>query len=374
MNKKKIIVSTLVGTIALAALSISLTLAWYGANDRLSVENLEVGVYGKGDLRISTSPEIDTFVENLVDTEQIGFQPVSSMFKSTWMNEKDETPRFYESAYKHILSNGEPYKEEAEYGFYRKEIYLLTNIRNQFAALDFDSEDVSKEERQGSLLEREDLIDDAKNQARAEKLHQENPDWNLSVSEIKEKLDNIANCLRISILVNYGNSYRYYIIDPTRGENEVTYLGGLLDNDKNGYYDTYKDINSVSREVVYGEVNDRNLIAYNDPKSDTLPVTHPETKDPYFGNSFIAEHKPTAYEYNKDLSEANGFEIAKEESLSLQQLKNDDTSVLIPLTSGVPSKIVLSIYLEGWDLDCINATMGASFMTKIGFKLKGGNI
>ena len=369
MNKRKIIISALTGTIALAALSISLSLAWYGANDRLSVENLEVGVSGKGNLKISFSSERDTFVEDIVDEEKIEFSPVSSMYKKTWIDAKAEKPVFYESAYKHVLSSGEPYLEQAEFGFYCKDVYLLTDVRNQFAVLDFDEE-------KGSKISRDDLINDAKNFERAQKLHTDYPEWGLEVSEIKEKLDNIANALRISILVNEEDNYHYYIIDPTKADDEVTYLGGLLDNDKNGYYDTYVDANFESKEVIYGEVNDRSLLQYKAPVSDKLPDEVPAGAkvDPYFGNSFVAEHKPTAYTYLEQESKDNGFAIATEESLSLNQLKTDDTSLLIPLKAGVPAKIVLSFYLEGWDLDCINATMGASFVSKLCFKLKGGNI
>ena len=96
----------------------------------------------------------------------------------------------------------------------------------------------------------------------------------------------------------------------------------------------------------------------------------------FTANSFIPEFgsRPNAYTYNEEQSKANGFEIAKEDSLWLGALKGDNTNLLIPLTSGVPTKIVLSIYLEGWDLDCVNATMGASFISKLSFKLKGGNV
>ena len=369
MNKRRIITSALVGTMALAALSISITLAWYGASDRLSVENLEVGVTGKGNLKISYSSKLDTFKESLVDTEQIAFEPVSSMHKSDWMDKKEDQPRFYESAFKSILSNGTPYKEEATVGFYRKDIYLLTTLTNQYATLDLDEE-------KGSKFNKEDMIDVDKNYRRAQQLYHDNPGWGLEIADIQERLDNLVNCLRISILVNEGDYYKYYIIDPTKESGDVTYLGGRLDNDKNGYYDTYLENGTGHRkEVIYGEVNDRSLIAYDDPISDTLPVDGPTVpEDQYFGNSFVAESKPTAYTYNEQNSKDNGFQIAKEDSLSVNDIKNDDSSILIPLTSGVPTKIVLSIYLEGWDLDCINATMGASFITYISFKLRGGNI
>lgn len=368
MNKRKIIISTLTGTIALAALSISLTLAWYGASDRLNVENMQVEVYSKGNLKISFSPSKETFVENIEDKEEIEFAPVSSMFSSEWMDQKADKPEFYDSAYKHILSNLEPYKEKAEFGFYQKDVYLLTTTPNQYAVLD-----LADEADGGSFFKTGD------NFARAQDLYNKYHDvWNLSLSDIQDKLDNLINCLRVSILVNQENYYHYYIIDPTKNEGDVTYLGGRLDNDKNGYYDSHKDLNGLPKEVIYGEVNDRSLIAYDDPvdpnfKDNSAPTVVDEASH-FLGNSFVANSKPSVYTYNESKSKENGFEIATEDSLSLEKLKTDDTSLLIPLTSGVPTKIVLSIYLEGWDLDCINATMGASFNTKLSFKLKGGNI
>ena len=374
MNIRKIIISTLTGTIALAALSISLTLAWYGASDRLNVENLEVSVLAKGNLKISTSPELDTFVENLTNedlndlSDDFLFAPVSTMHKDLWMSQKADKPEFYDSAAKQVLSSGEPYLEKAEYGFFQRDIYLYTTMNNQFATLDLSSEADG-----GSFFKTGD------NFARAldlyNKYHQV---WGLELSEIQDKLDSLINCLRVSILLNQGEDYHYYIIDPTKKEGDVTYLGGRLDNDKNNYFDSYQDLNHLHKEVIYGEVNDRSLIEYDDPvdpdfKDNKNPAVVDEASQ-FLGNSFVADSKPSVYTYNKEKSETNGFEIATEDSLSLEQLRTDDRSLLIPLTSGVPTKIVISIYLEGWDLDCINATMGASFNTKLSFKLKGGNV
>ena len=374
MNKRKIIISTLTGTIALAALSISLTLAWYGASDRLNVENLEVSVLAKGNLKISTSPNIESFVEELNndDLNDLGedflFAPVSTMHKRSWMDQKADVPEFYDSAAKQVLSSGEPYLEKAEFGFFQKDIYLYTTMNNQYAALD-----LGEEADGGSFFKTGD------NFARAQDLYNKYHNvWGLSLSEIQDKLDSLINCLRVSILVNQENDYHYYIIDPTKNEGDVTYLGGRLDNDKNNYFDSYQDLNHLHKEVIYGEVNDRSLIEYDDPvnpdfKDNSGPVVVDEASQ-FMGNSFVANSKPSVYTYNEEKSKANGFEIATEDSLSLEQLKTDDRSLLIPLTSGVPTKIVLSIYLEGWDTDCINATMGASFNTKLSFKLKGGNV
>ena len=374
MNKRKIIISTLTGTIALAALSISLTLAWYGASDRLNVENLEVSVQAKGNLKVSTSPNHESFVEDLTNkdlnnlSDDFLFAPVSTMHKKNWMDQKAAVPEFYDSSAKEVLSSGEPYLEKAEFGFFQRDIYLLTTLKNQYAVLD-----LADEADGGSFFKTGD------NFARAQDLYNKYHDvWNLELSEIQDKLDSLINCLRVSILVNQGEDYHYYIIDPTKNEGDVTYLGGRLDNDKNGYYDSHKDLNGLPKEVIYGEVNDRSLIEYDDPVDpnfkDNSGAAVVDEASHFLSNSFVANSKPSVYTYNKEKSKEKGFEIAKEESLSLEKLKTDDTSLLIPLVSGEPTKIVLSIYLEGWDLDCINATMGASFNTKLSFKLKGGNI
>ena len=374
MNKKRIIASAAIGTIALVALSISLTLAWYGASDYMRVENLEVNISTRGNLKASVY-EDRGYKESLNDDdlndldEKFYFSPVSTMYKESWMSQKADKPVFYDSSEKAFLANGEPSKQATTFGVFQKEIYLLTTMRSQYATLEFDDEEAVVKTAS------EFKADSDSNSVRAQDLQRDYPEWNMTLSEIQERLDNLLKALRISILVNQDDFYRYYILDPTKQNGDVTYLGGLLDNDRNGYYDTYTDINGNRKEIVYGDVNNRELIKYDDPvdvNASTPIQTHEYNQ--YLANSFEAEHRLNAYTYNKTDSLNNEFEIAKEESLSPQDIRNDETKLLIPLTSGVPTKIILSIYLEGWDLDCINATMGASFIAKLVFKLRGGNV
>ena len=97
-----------------------------------------------------------------------------------------------------------------------------------------------------------------------------------------------------------------------------------------------------------------------------------ESKGHYFGNSFTAKNRIDTYTFNK--ANSNGLEIAKEESFSLDDINSEATKLIIPCYANKPTEIIVSIYLEGWDLDCINATMGASFSTKLSFKLLRGII
>ena len=363
MNKKRLITSIAVGTIALVGLSVSLTLAWYGASDRLNIRSLDVAVAGQTELKISTTGEIGTYYSDLdlsPAEEEFVFVPVSSMNKKGWMENKSDTPLFYDCSSSLVPSNGEPASENATYGFFQKKLYLLTSL-DYYVSLDVDPESQAH-----SLFEANDEV----NTARAQQLKRENPDWTLTVNEIKDKLDSLINCLRVSILVTEENHYNYYIVDPFKGG--VTTLGGRLDNNRDGYYDTYRTISGENKEVIYGEINDRSKIVYDDPMGGEDEKI--EQADHYFGNSFDAISKKNAYTYNKEASEANGLEFAKEESLSLNEIDSEATKLLIPCYGGKPTEIVLSIYLEGWDLDCINSTMGASFKTKLSFKLLRGII
>ncbi|MBR5996658.1 MAG: hypothetical protein IK028_01375 [Bacilli bacterium] len=353
MNKRRIILSSLVGMAAIAALSVSLTWAWYASSDRLKINSFEIDLSGNVQLLMSTSKELDSFKEGLTREELVEneflFAPVSSMHRDTWFNQKADTPIFYDSSTPSLTEI--PSVEEASSGFFQKRIYLLSTFVDYYAALDVEQCTFAYNEELNSL--------------RAQDLHKEYPE--LSVDEITQKLNSLRDCLRMSILVNEEDYYRYYVIDPYKQENEDILFGGVLDNDGDGYYDYYTDEHGNKKEVVYGEVNDLSKVAYDDPVNPNGEVESLESKGHYFGNSFTAKNRIDTYTFNK--ANSNGLEIAKEESYALKDLDEYDTEVVIPCYHGKPTEIVISIYLEGWDQACINNTMGACFDTNISFKL-----
>ena len=376
MDKKRIVLTALVGTIALAAVSVSITLAWYGSSNRLSVNYLDVEMSGENHLKMSLTGEEGTFVESLTDAQlkdpnnDFRFEPVSSMFKSKWMNEQKDMPVFYDSSSSLTPSSGEPDLREAKVGFFSKKIYLLSDM-NFFATLDGE-QSFFKNNEDSNFLRAQTLYNTYKN----------DPGFNFTVNQLKQNLDDLEKCLRVSILVTNPNYYKYYIIDPNKDDGEVTEFGGRLDNDGDGYYDTYDHVEKVGnqmvhqeKETIYGEVLDRSKIVYKNPLHDSsVPdTTTPETS--FFGNSFNGISKETVYTFDEQASIANGLEFAKEESVTFNDIKESgmNTNVLIPCYANVATEIVVSIYLEGWDQQCVNATMGASFEGKLSFKLlKGG--
>ena len=371
MNKNRLILTSLVGTIALGALSLSMSLAWYASGDRLSISAVDVEIRSENLIRVSTSDDLDTFVKDLdlnsfEDGDQDSyFKPVSSMYREKWFNENTNKPIFYD------CSNADAFGGEQESraysGFYQEELYLLTPT-SQYVGLDLDKS-IFENDEETNLL-----------RARRFCASEKNADLNLTVEEVKTALDKLLNCLRVSILINdvEGDlNDRYFIINPTKeSANDYTYLGGRLDNDNDGYFDTYPDVDPnnssahIEREIVYGEVNDRSLISYVDPVEpgaidEVIPQSHR-----FYGNSFSGKSKKSAYTFDEASSKTNGLSFKEEGALSLDELDK----IVIPCYQNTPRQIILSIYLEGWDLDCINATMGASFNTKLSFKLLGGII
>ena len=123
MTKKRIVLTALVGTIALAAISVSITLAWYGSSNRLSVNYLDVEMNGENNLKMSLTGEEGSFATSLTDEQlkdpnnDFKFEPVSTMFKSNWMNEQKDMPIFYDSSSSLTPSSGEPDLKSAKTRF-----------------------------------------------------------------------------------------------------------------------------------------------------------------------------------------------------------------------------------------------------------------
>lgn len=374
--KKRVILSSLIGVTALTAVSLSLSLAWYSSGDRLAISSVDLAVKTDPLLKVSTSNELSSFVDELnlnsdeyeEESEKFLFKPVSTMYRDDWLNSNAREPVFYDSSFVAVIDGDN--RLEATQGFYQKKIYLLTE-QNYYVGLDMKN----------CLFEN----DETANHARAVEFHasKENIELGLSVEEIEESLKHLKECLRVSILINdiEDDSYinnRYNIINPTKKENEKVYFGGLLDNDNDGYYDTVPALNqnneAIKKEYVYGEINDRSLTKYKDPEipgydDERLPVAAQ-----FYGNSFKGEHRKSAYTYDEEASTINHLEFKEEGAMSPSEVEDFNKGIIIPCYAKQPREIVLSIYLEGWDLDCINGTMGASFNTKLSFKILRGLI
>ena len=194
MNKRRIILSALIGAIAVSTLSLSLTLAWYGSSDRLKINTFDIDMSGNVQLLMSTSKDIESFKDKLTNEDLVEneFQlaPVSTMYRDEWFSQKADMPSFYDSSTPASM-DGTVMKEEAISGFFSKKIYLLSNTFDYYVSLDVENCSFD--------------VNEAANFLRAQTLQREYKD--MTVEEISEKLNSLRGCLRMSLLINREDCY-----------------------------------------------------------------------------------------------------------------------------------------------------------------------
>ena len=336
MKKNKIILTLYVGIIALSTIGLGASLAWYINSNQLFVNAIDITIAGDSDLRISESDDIDSFVYEIDHTESrlnTVFEPITNAYSGDWIAQKKETPVFYDDTLNwQELNDGSLFysRHTLKILFSLEVLQMVT--RRTTAAVTMKFKD-------------------------------------LTVEQIEERLNKLVEAMRYSILIPDQNSYKYIIIDPnkTKEENKVVEYGGLLDVDVDGVYDSY--INETTRyEKVYGDISNRDKIVYKD---EMLPVDsqlEDTTKDT---SAFNAAHKAHTKLFDKEASIANGVVFNTEKSYGLYDFapSNYLKPLEIPLTAFEPKKIVLTIFIEGWDLESVNYTMGATFDSKISFKV-----
>lgn len=353
MNTRRIVLTALTGLISLASLSISLSLAWFAAGANLRVDELDVVIRGERNLTISTSPDVASFKRELTkgrdNLNDYGmFAPVSSMYGSKWENDANPYPSFYEYPISSFFpSSGVPYgPEKSSTGFFEQTLYLMCDD-DVYVSLDIDTTHFSS--------------DVEKNEISAAEFVSENPNYDLD--DVISGMNNLVKAIRFSI---YDVSERkYYIFDPYK--DGPTYYGGALDNDNDTYYDVYEDVNGDLKEVIYGEIVNRELAVYEDVGDEDIDIGEGEQL-----SSFNAKHKKNTKRFMKDESLSGGLSFVEEKSLAFSELDTWDiyeNKMVLELAHTVPKEIVLSIYIEGWDKDCLNGTMGGSFNSQIQFKI-----
>jgi hypothetical protein len=186
----------------------------------------------------------------------------------------------------------------------------------------------------------------------------------------KAKLDRLFKSLRFSILVtdedNESRSdYKYSIIDPNKDGDTV--FAGRLNTSTDDYYDYYQtsyvDTDGTTKvkymETLYGDIDEstRDQAEYGKPVA-----TEQDLDD---NDSFVSKTSPGVC----PLIGLSGVKAAKEHSYALADQGGTSSSFTIPVYRNQPRKIVLDIYMEGWDKDCVNLTMGSEFKTNISFKI-----
>lgn len=360
MKKSKITLALYLGCIALSVAGISLSVAWYAAANRLRVSSIDITIDCDRDLFISTSPD-GKFVEKLDynDLNHSGdFLPLTSAHSSTWLVNKSDTPVFFDETRYSSYEYAQLYSPSSR-GFYSQRFYLKSDD-DVYVTLDYEKTFLNPNtEKNQAVVDR---LYDEYQASEKESLK------NLTREDVAKQVNSIAQAMRISILVNDPEAYSYTIIDPNK--NGETVLGGLLDNDIDEFYDYFvRESDGKYYERVYGElVGDPANIGYED-----FPLNESSTELEYVDeepSAFNAYHKKDVIPFSLEKSQLNGVDFKKEEAIDLEDFKGLAKPYHFPVRRSAPQEIVVSIYLEGWDLDSVNYTMGASFVSDIAFMIE----
>ena len=293
------------------------------------------------------------------------FDAVSTMFQSEWLSDEkiDPVPSFFTYPSLFCPPSGIPYgPKDSLNGFYSRALYLRAQD-NAYVSLDptecyLNEDEALNRQTAKELYEQNEALihQDEEQYGFTNRLH-------YTEAEYLERLNALKKSMRVSI---YDVENReYYIFDPHKDGDTV--YGGILDNNRDGYFDTYTTANGETYETIYGELNDRSLVSYGPRLEEDDPINLDGEL-----TCFHAKHLKGSFPYDAAASKQNGLTFKKEETLTFNDASSEnpaDNPFVLELDRYVPKKIVLSIYMEGWDLDCINSTMGASFIAQLQFRI-----
>lgn len=367
-TQRLIPLSLVVITVSLAT-SVGLSVAWYANGAYLRISNVDVSLmsdpqlgmalmksdnlddYHYGEFPYDELPKMKSgYSDEESDQESVinGFVPVSSMFSSDWIGKTDASgelldPQFCSNYKRASLDEPDTYRKTkiATSGFYSVPLYLMCD-RDMYVTVD----------ETGTSI----IPDNVTNSTTAKEMCEADKDY--EYSQTLNDLNAIANSIRISI---YDcESQKYWIIDPNKSE-DPTYLAGPLDLDANHIFDFYADdANNAMKEYLFGEYDDSTPVHYKDSYG-VQPVSE--------FNTFSANHLDGVQMVDMDYYIQNGL-LKEEKTYTPHELNDID---MIAMTNHVPHRIVLSIYIEGWDRDNTSVSSQGSFFASIKFKLTRPN-
>lgn len=341
-TKRLILVGSLLFGTALGVSATS-TYAWYSIQERFRVTGLSMTLdydpmylqVGKREADGSTTYKTDEKGELVPYTlEDFGQQDIklgniSNMFHGDYAYGKQFTPYFY-SGYSPGGSKGKT--AEASKDTYVQMEFNVTAPKNALLYLNPASEAVPNEP--------------------------ENSKAAIAHDKDFAELQNVTNAARVSFYSYSRGGHPFYNIAELGEHEEVSYAGPL-DLMGLGRY----DVNAENEEIIYGEVGESSLV-YTAPLSEDI-VVNPKEKRNVFNSTHQAPHRMLD-------EEKSDIRFAKEDAKPLSEFIYDETPGEHPipiaaLPAGEETRVVVSIFLEGWDHDMTEALAYASFDFSLGF-------
>ena len=342
-----------VSTYAYAASASLLTFSNIGVQTIVPASiNIGLKNQNTGDISYYDQLTNESFTDNGLDEPNfVGLYPVSSTYKENWLI-KDEndtynsvTPKFVREYVSGQDSQNPGYALSSRY--YQVDMYFKEEA-TQSLSTNFYLSNLTKM-----------VADTEKNEAAAAK------DATLDADDLNKIIDS----LRVSILTPDD----YFIIDFNKKE-DVIQAGPLNLSDSDEYYDytfgtSNEEEGEPDKELLYGEYTNSDKVVWDDPLESDSSLADPDKPTSAFNAKVKAGVRPV----NIEESIENGVELKVEDSIALEDIvfdenKSDEENIrLFSLDPGESKRIVITYYIEGWDLDNINDVQYASFLSNLAF-------
>jgi len=332
----------LVGALSLFVIalssSIAATYAYYLVRDFARVEQLNIGLADTGHLRIGLEDgEGNVEYGSKVGPEQLRkanadydkntyLQEVSSMFSSAWLQDESvpaaEKVPLLRKPYSE--STSDTMTEAAEGGYLQ---YALHFICDEPCHLYLDAS------------------------TKAEVLERWNKNLAAQYGYSEEELNRVLDCVRVS----FYSEQVFAIAEPGQEEASHTRFGGPLQarNDK-GYFDDRE-----GKEILYGEYEGTPTYS---------PALDQDSEIPTNPSAFDAIHKAGVERVNPE-SVTYAYEESHPLSAFLHQggPSAGGAICLGTLQKDVDYRLVVSVYIEGWDLDLTDSLATGKFSLDLQF-------
>lgn len=347
MKQRRHLSNKISAAYAASILSISLTgitcgsFAWFTYMTRAKIEEFRGVAIGFGDLQAGIISDLD-----LPDASEHGLIRDDSYDDKTiyWFEGHEassETIRYYlgQSGYAtdtlypvttRKYSNNDSFKLYSEPDFYnhQSEDLEADHAYSIFLPLVFRYEDILEE---GTYISDENIY-----------LSQVKLDTPVSQSHIYE-----------AVRIHTDNKNQLaHLINPSSSDDGKTDVGGVLDLNGDGFYDT-RYVGDERYEYIYGQFKESNYKV--SPESDDT-IVYPDQR-----TTFNAGHKAGTYALDSLIPE-----VAEYEGIYDFRNKHKPVTITNPLNDNL-AFLDLSIFVEGWDLHVVDSEIDMPFSMDLEF-------
>lgn len=178
-----------------------------------------------------------------------------------------------------------------------------------------------------------------------------------------------------SVRTHFDNGNSKFILNPTElGSSRSTVVGGLLDLNEDGYYDSSSLFDSVTGdEIIYGQYSGNPERTFNEEDSDIVDINNTGNSDEI--TTFTAKHRRN----NNIYSSYEGITFEEAEYYAMEDIAplhaaNGMLSGGIPITTtsnddAAIADVTLTVYIEGWDHSVIDNQIGYGFDLGLTFEI-----